>query len=44
MANINIDIPNELHKQAKSLAALTEISLKEYITQAIIEKIQRDSK
>lgn len=39
MTNINIEIPDEVHKKAKIVAAIEGITLKELINEAIAEKI-----
>lgn len=43
MTNINIEIPDEIHKKAKILAAVQGITLKELINKAIIERINKSS-
>jgi predicted HicB family RNase H-like nuclease len=37
MVNINIEVPEDIHKKVKILAASKGISLKELITQALEE-------
>jgi predicted HicB family RNase H-like nuclease len=37
------DLPDLLHRQAKALAAISGISLKSWIIEAIKEKIERDN-
>ena len=41
MVNINIELKEETHKKAKILALTNDITLKEYITRAIKEKIEK---
>ncbi|MFC1696706.1 3-hydroxyacyl-CoA dehydrogenase [Nanoarchaeota archaeon] len=43
MGRVNIEIPDEKHKQAKIHCAINDISLKEFIIQAVIEKLERES-
>lgn len=38
MAHINYDIPDDIHRKAKSRAAIEGITLKEYIIKALKEK------
>ena len=40
MVNVNIEIPDELHKRAKVKCAISEITLKDFIIKAIEEKIK----
>jgi predicted HicB family RNase H-like nuclease len=44
MVNINIEIPDELHKRAKIAAALTDITLKEYIIRALEHHVPAEAK
>jgi predicted HicB family RNase H-like nuclease len=44
MTNINIEIPDELHKKAKIQCAIDEKTLKEFIIEAIEEKLQQKKK
>jgi hypothetical protein len=39
MVNVNITIPDEIHKKSKIKCAIEEITLKEFIIKAIEEKI-----
>jgi len=39
MSSINIDIPDPLHQQARDLAARNNLSLEQFITAALAEKI-----
>jgi|ETNmetMinimDraft_2_1059921.scaffolds.fasta_scaffold33756_2 predicted HicB family RNase H-like nuclease len=41
MTNINIEIPNEIHKKAKIIAAMEDITLKEFINKAIADKLNK---
>jgi predicted HicB family RNase H-like nuclease len=41
MTNINIEIPDDLHKKVKIKCAIDEISLKEFVLSAIEEKIKQ---
>ena len=41
MTNININIPEELHKKAKQKALDKDITLKELIIKSIEEKIKK---
>ena len=40
MTNINIEIPDELHKKLKIQCAVEEITLKDYIVKTLEEKIK----
>ena len=42
MVNINIEIPDEIHKKAKLKCVLNEITLKEFITNAIEGKLKKN--
>ncbi|MBU0758478.1 MAG: hypothetical protein KKF44_10505 [Nanoarchaeota archaeon] len=46
MTNINIEIPDELHKKSKIRCAIDEITLKDFIINAIEDKLnnKRDKK
>jgi predicted HicB family RNase H-like nuclease len=44
MARIHYEIPDSIHREAKSQAALHGVTLKDYITAAISEKVARDAK
>ena len=39
MVNVNITIPDELHKKAKVKCAMDEITLKEFIIKAMEDKL-----
>jgi predicted HicB family RNase H-like nuclease len=41
MANINIEISEELHKKIKIKCAIDEVTLKEFIIKAIEEKLRK---
>ena len=41
MTNINIDIPDEIHKKAKIQSAIEEITLKEFVINALKDTIER---
>ena len=41
MTNINIEIPDELHKKVKIQCAVDETTLKEYIVNALEEKVSK---
>ncbi len=41
MTNVNIEIPDELHKKAKVRSAIDEVTLKEFIVKAIEEKLAK---
>ena len=41
MTNINIEIPDDIHKKAKIRCAIEEITLKEFIIQAVDEKLKK---
>ncbi len=40
MVNINIEIPDNIHKKAKIESVLNEITLKQFIIQALDEKLK----
>jgi hypothetical protein len=42
LGRVNIEIPDEKHKEAKIHCAVKEISLKDFIIDAMIEKLERD--
>jgi len=44
MVNINIEIPEEIHKKAKLNSVLEEITLKEFIIKAVEEKLKNKHK
>ncbi|MEM3374202.1 MAG: hypothetical protein QXE31_03185 [Candidatus Woesearchaeota archaeon] len=41
MTNINIEIPDELHKKLKIQCAIEEKTLKEYIVNVLEEKVKK---
>jgi predicted HicB family RNase H-like nuclease len=41
MTNINIEIPDELHKKVKIQSAIQEITLKEFVINAIKREIKK---
>lgn len=41
MTNINIEIPDELHKKVKIKCAVDEMTLKEFIVRAVEEKLKQ---
>jgi predicted HicB family RNase H-like nuclease len=41
MTNINIEIPDELHKKAKVKCAIDEVSIKDFVIKAIEEKLKK---
>ena len=44
MVNINIQIPDELHKKAKIRCAIDEITLKDFIIDSIEKKLEEKKK
>ena len=44
MPRINIELPNEIHKKAKIAAAMKEITLIQYVIEALNEKVKREKK
>ena len=41
MVNINIEIPDELHKEIKLRAVMEDISLKDYVIKNLEKKIKK---
>jgi len=41
MTNINIEIPDDLHKKVKIQCAIEEITLKEFVIKSVEEKINK---
>ncbi|MFC1769179.1 hypothetical protein ACFLZX_05435 [Nanoarchaeota archaeon] len=41
MGNVNIQIPDELHKKAKVYCAVEEITLKDFIIKLLDEKLKK---
>ena len=44
MPRINIELPSNIHKKAKIAAAMKEITLIQYVTEALSEKLKREKK
>ena len=44
MVNINIEIPDDVHKKAKLKSVLNNITLKEFIIQSIEESLRNSRK
>ena len=44
MTRVNIEIEDELHKKAKLYSLMHNLTLIEYINEAISEKVERDDK
>ncbi|MBT3463540.1 3-hydroxyacyl-CoA dehydrogenase [archaeon] len=44
MVNINIQIPDELHKKAKIKCAIDETTLKDFIINSIKDKLEDNKK
>lgn len=44
MVNINIELPNDLHKKLKILCAMNSTSIKEFINKSIEEENGKESK
>ena len=44
MVNINIEIPDKIHKKAKLESVLNEFTLKEFIIQSIEERLKNSRK
>ncbi len=42
MVNINIEIPKDVHKKAKLKSVIENITLKEFIINAIDEKLKKE--
>jgi hypothetical protein len=42
MTNINIKIPDELHKKVKIQSAIQEITIKDFIISAIEKRLKND--
>jgi len=41
MTNVNIEIPDELHKKVKIQCAIEEKTLKDYLVEALKEKLKK---
>lgn len=44
MVNINIEVPDEIHKKIKILSAMQDTPIKELIVKALEENIKNESK
>jgi hypothetical protein len=44
MKRLIADIPEDLHKELKTLAAVRNITIRKYVIRAIVEKIAHDTK
>lgn len=44
MARVNIDLPDEVHRQAKAAAALRGISLKDFVVAALKDAVKREGR
>ncbi len=44
MVNLNIAIPDEIHRNARLAAALNGKTLKEYIIEALKERVRKEEK
>ncbi len=44
MVNINIEIPNNIHKKAKLKSVIEDTTLKEFIIKALEEKLKNKNK
>ena len=44
MTNINIEIPDELHKKIKIQCAIDELTLKDFVVVALEEKLKGNKK
>ena len=42
MGNINIEIPDEVHKKVKAFCALKGTTLKEFIIKSLDERLNKD--
>lgn len=43
MVNINIDIPDELHREMKIAATISDMTLKAYIVRIFMEEIEQSN-
>ncbi len=43
MVNLNIEVPDALHKRAKLAAMLDEKTLKEYLVKILRERVSQDA-
>lgn len=44
MVNINIEIPNNIHKKAKLNSVIEDVTLKDFIIKALEEKLKNKNK
>ncbi|MDF2965315.1 MAG: Antitoxin ParD [Rickettsiaceae bacterium] len=44
MTRMSIDVTSDLHKKIKFAAMLNELSIKDYVTQALYDKLEQDIK
>jgi len=44
MVNINIEIPDEIHKKAKLKSVIEDVTLKDFIIKALEEKLENKNK
>ncbi|NOZ80589.1 MAG: hypothetical protein GXP63_02855 [DPANN group archaeon] len=44
MGRINIELPDDIHRQMKASCALRGIILEEFINQAVTESLQKESR
>ncbi len=44
MVNINIEIPDDIHKKAKLKSVVEDVTLKEFIIKAMEEKLKNRNK
>ena len=44
MVNINIEVPDDIHKRIKILAAMQGIAIKEFIVNTLEENAEHESK
>lgn len=42
MKRVNVQVPDEIHMRAKVIAVLRDITLNEYLEQAIREAVEKD--
>lgn len=42
MGNINIELPNELHKKMKMICALTSDTIEQFVNRALEKKMKND--
>ena len=44
MVNINVEVPDEVHKKIRILSAIQGIPIKEMIVKALEESVEKDGK